>query len=158
MTKNLKWLIPVLSLFLTFCQKTDIATIQSFTIQAELQPYFNSFAAEALKRGVTVDITQVGGELTDIADAKVAGQCQYSSATGHHVLIDLPYWNTATALKREFVVFHELGHCLLNRTHLDDANADGTCASIMTSGSGGCKSVYTQLNRSSYLEELFLHK
>ncbi len=147
-----------MSLLLTFCSKMDVTTTQSFTIQSELLPYFQSFAVEGLKRGVTVDISQVGGALTDIADAKVAGQCQYSSATGHHVLIDLPYWITSTTLKREFVVFHELGHCLLGRTHLNDANADGTCVSMMNSGDGGCRSIYSQQNRSSYLDELFLHK
>jgi len=65
------------------------------------------------------------------------------------------FWETASFAEKEYVVFHELGHCALNRRHLDTKNADGTCLSMMQSGNGSCKMNYNAQNRSKYLDELF---
>lgn len=143
---------------LTFCAKEEDAITIDSTVQTELSPYFSSFASEALKRGVTVDVSQIGGKITNIAAEGVAGQCQHSASQGHQILIDPAYWSTASSLAREYVVFHELGHCALGRAHRNDSNANGTCASIMQSGSAGCKMVYTSQTRSAYLDELFLNQ
>jgi len=50
-----------------------------------------------------------------------------------------------------------LGHCVLNREHLDDADNQGNCVSIMTSGTGSCHINYTIATRKNLLDELFMH-
>ncbi len=56
---------------------------------------------------------------------------------------------------REFVVFHELGHCDLGRDHRDEAFDNGVCVSIMRSGLGDCRDYYHPRTREGYLDELF---
>jgi len=69
--------------------------------------------------------------------------------------IDATYWANATALEREFVIFHELGHCFLDRTHIDTKDVQGDCESMMHSGISGCQFRYTLASRVAYLDELF---
>ena len=70
-------------------------------------------------------------------------------------MIDIDFWNSASESAREMIVFHELGHCFLQRGHNDNKQDDGTCVSIMRSGKGGCIDFYTSSNRGSLLDELY---
>lgn len=36
-----------------------------------------------------------------------------------HILLDIEYWNESDDLDRESLIYHELGHCILNREHND---------------------------------------
>ena len=58
-------------------------------------------------------------------------------------------------MEKEFIIYHELGHCFLDRDHLDEANADGSCVSIMHSNPGVCFFELKSENREDYLDELF---
>lgn len=69
--------------------------------------------------------------------------------------MDETFWNTTSDRGKEFVVFHELGHCFLLRNHLEDTFLGGTCTSIMRSGTGSCRDNYGRLTRETYLDELF---
>jgi hypothetical protein len=128
---------------------------ETVNVDAELQPLFSSFSSEAQQRGMTLDMTNYTGMLTDLDEANVAAKCQTISNGQKRVLVDLGFWKTASTMQREMVVFHELGHCVLNRAHLDDARTDGSCFSMMQSGLGLCKMSYTDKTRSAYLDELF---
>ena len=122
-----------------------------------LQEYFDRFVVEGAARNVRVDYdsSRISGYLKIITQAGVIGQCAHSETKPNTVIIDQIYWNSATDLEKEFVVFHELGHCVLNREHLDEADNQGNCVSIMTSGIGGCHINYTMATRSKMLDELF---
>jgi len=130
--------------------------VEELNIDAELQPYFDRFIAEGASRGEEIDLVakRIEGFLLDIEEEDVAGQCSYSSSSTRKVNIDINYWNRATDLEKEFVVFHELGHCYLERSHLDE-EANRTCTSIMHSGTSGCRFRYNAITRNSYLDELF---
>jgi hypothetical protein len=56
---------------------------------------------------------------------------------------------------KEYIVFHELGHCVLNRPHTEDSFSNGVCSSIMRSGNGGCYDYYNRFTRQYYVDELF---
>ena len=73
----------------------------------------------------------------------------------NHVIIDANFWTAASDNSKEMIIFHELGHCFLERGHNDDKKSDGTCASIMRSGRGGCIDFYTKSNKAEYLDELY---
>ena len=123
----------------------------------ELQPYFELFAYEAELRGFTVDYEaeRIEGLLQDIPQSSIQGQCFHNEKKPKKVIIDTDYWSNAGKFEKEFIIFHELGHCFLNREHLDDAAADGSCISIMHSNPGVCFFDLNNENRTAYLDELF---
>jgi hypothetical protein len=126
-------------------------------VSPELQDYFDRFAVEAGLRGVSFDYERdrIEGYILDISERDVTGKCTYNTHDPDQITVDQYFWRQASDLEKEFLVFHELGHCFLNRTHLDDANPNGTCVSIMHSGLGDCRNAYNVSTRSEYLDELF---
>ena len=126
-------------------------------VEDELQIYFNRFAIEGRFREVDIDFESipVSARITFIDERFVAGSCSRHSGNPNQIEINTTFWNRANDLQREYVVFHELGHCYLNREHLEDENNDGSCVSIMASGTGSCREDYAVDTREAYLNELF---
>ncbi len=127
-------------------------------VATELVPYFERFEAEAAKRGMKVDLSSanIRGEIKEIEERHVAGRCSYSRFNNPRlVTIDESFWNRSSVLFKEFIVFHELGHCFLDRGHLETAFSNGVCVSIMRSGVGDCFDNYRQSTREGYIDELF---
>lgn len=159
-TGNKQTLRGILLLFVigalwSACSKDD--DVQYF-VDEPLQEYFDRFQAEAAQRGVTIDYDslQITGDIRIIAAQNVIGQCIHTEKEPNTVVIDKIYWDNATDLDKEFLVFHELGHCALGRGHIDDSDPQGNCVSIMTSGTGFCIIDYTQATRRRLLDELFM--
>ena len=125
-------------------------------VDNRLVSHFQEFENEAADRGFDFDLNALGitGVIEQIPEDGVAGTCQYGLHI-HHVTIDANFWNNASQNLREFVVFHELGHCVLNRDHEEGAFANGICISIMRSGLEDCRDAYNPNNRNYYLDELF---
>ena len=145
----LSWLVVLFST--TTCQKD---TEFQYFVQSELQPFFDKFQEEGTARGKILDMKTVSGVLGDLPSVNVLGRCEQSTLNGT-VTIDQAFWDKASYYEKEYVLFHELGHCVLDRRHLEDQRADGTCVSIMQSGTGGCRMSYNAQTRSAYLDELF---
>lgn len=139
------------------CEKEEDLQVDNLYIAPELQPYFDLFEEEAAARGLNYNLENANleGYLLRITEDDVVGQCAYNSDRPNRVTIDLTFWRRASSYNKEMVVFHELGHCVLGLGHNDDANADGTCVSIMHSGLGDCELNYNASNRETYLDELF---
>ena len=136
------------------CKKDETP---DYFVDAPLQPYFDRFEAEAAARGVTIDLEalQVSGDVRLIGTVNVIGQCVHTEKEPNTIIVDVVYWNSAEELEKEFLIFHELGHCALNRDHIDDSDGNGDCISMMTSGTGQCHINYTEATRSALLDELF---
>jgi hypothetical protein len=140
------------TILLYSCQKPK----SKYSAPPELDKIARSFVNEALKRGikinldssmVTLSFERLGihynGSCTPNADPKV-------------IIIDSFKWNTYDSTMKEFIVFHELGHCLLNRGHKNDTLKLGECVSIMREGLTSCNSNYADSAwRDFYLDELF---
>jgi len=154
-TKNTARWILILSVMIGSwsCNKDETELF----VADPLQEYFDRFQVEGAARNVTVDYvaSRVSGYLRIITQSGVIGQCAHNDTKPNTVIIDQIYWNTATDLEKEFVVFHELGHCVLNREHTDASDNQGDCISIMTSGTGSCHIEYTVATRTALLDELF---
>ncbi|MEL7121054.1 MAG: putative metallopeptidase [Bacteroidota bacterium] len=137
--------------------ETEVAVEGYPLVEEALWPYFERFENAARERGFVIDLNaaRVTGEIDVIDDDGVAGQCTYRSHAPNSVLIDQEFWDVASDLAKEYVVFHELGHCQLGREHREDAHANGTCVSMMRSGLGNCRDNYSRFTRVSYLNELF---
>ena len=129
-----------------------------FLIDAPLQEYFDRFKAEAALRNQVIDFEamMISGDVRLIGTPNVIGQCGHTEREPNVVIVDKFYWDSASDLDREFLIFHELGHCALGRGHLDDSDGQGHCISIMTSGTGLCNIDYTVATRTELIDELFM--
>lgn len=129
-------------------------------IDPELIDYVKRFENEAARRGFSIDVEKLGitVRLVDIPENHVAGRCYYNSNHPNRVQIDIPTYNAMSDLMREYVVFHELGHCVLGRGHTEATSASGTCQSIMASGTGSCRVHYSSGTRSRLVGELFRNR
>jgi len=128
-----------------------------FVVDEPIQEYFDRFVHEASLRNLDVAYatSQVDAQIGDITEPNVIGQCAWSQGHNHSITLDQNYWRNANDMQREFLVFHELGHCVLGRDHVDSEVANGNCMSVMSSGTGDCRVLYTQQNRINLLDELF---
>jgi hypothetical protein len=128
-------------------------------LNEELVPYYEAFRIEAEARGIVFDnsVEQIEGYIQNISYNGVAGACTRSSDPNRNrfIVVDKPYWNSATDMEKEFVVFHELGHCFLDRDHLNTTDGSGNCISIMASGTTGCNTNYLPSTRDEMIDELF---
>ena len=124
---------------------------------SELDPYFFKFEQEASARGLTIDLKELGvsGHIVAITDEHIAGKCKHSDTNPAMVMVDQEFWSSAHDLHKEYVIFHELGHCVLGRTHLNETLETGACKSIMASDNRVCGFDYSVENRKYYLDELF---
>lgn len=127
-------------------------------VHQALWTHFEVFEEEARERGYEVDLAQanIHGSIEVINDGDVAGVCSYGGGQRHRdVTIDKSFWNRASHNYREYIVFHELGHCFLFRDHYEACLTNRTYASLMRSGNGSCRDNYTASTRDYYINELF---
>lgn len=153
--KKFSFLAILLCLVLISCDNQP-----DFIIDPELQPYFDRFKEEAAARNVVIDFTNpmIEAEIVQIVNDGVLGQCVRQEGKNNLIHIQEDYWNsdTITDLDREFVIFHELGHCTLGKNHLNNADNDGNCTSIMYDGnSSQCVLDYNIDNREEMLDQFF---
>lgn len=147
----MKYLIFVVIFLLT----TACAKDNPIVVDPEFQPYLDAFEAEARKRNldITAALDKVSIVFEDISDATVSGRCNTQST---RVSIDSIWWMRLDLQERRHLIFHELGHCVLKRPHLDDQNDCLECQSYMRSGSYTCSANYYSDNwYTFYMDELF---
>lgn len=151
-------ILLVMSTSFQACQKENLILTNNNKVfpgvDTELWVFFNQFEEASAKRGIPVDLVAAGitGSIENLNIDNIAGMCTRNI---HHVTIDKTFWERSSSLRKELIVFHELGHCYLNLNHSDDAYPDGRCKSIMRSGMGACVDVYTYDSRKEYQDELF---
>lgn len=157
--KNMQWLkmsfgIIGLMLLLLACEKDEAD--YTVTVDEALVEYFELFIAEGAVRGVEVDLSGISGYIEQIERVNVAGNCTITSEGRREIRLDEVFWRSSTPTNREIVVFHELGHCYLDRGHDDTFNDEtNRCNSIMNSGRAPCSFNYFGPLRAAYLDELF---
>lgn len=126
-------------------------------VDSRLWSHFEDFESAAAERGISINLRDfnITGKIESIQDNGVAGTCTYGTHRPSDIVIDQQFWNRSSAIGREEVVFHELGHCYLMRGHTEETVQNNICASIMRSGTGNCFNAYSVINRDYYLDELF---
>jgi len=138
---------------------TEEQSVQEFPLVDEaLWSHFVAFEEAAEERGLQVELnaTTIRGTIEEIHEEDIAGTCTYGGRTNFRdVVIDESFWDNSSFLAREYIVFHELGHCFLGRDHEEGCLANRTYTSIMRSGLGNCRDNYNTTTREYYLNELF---
>ncbi|NND33374.1 MAG: hypothetical protein HKN76_12355 [Saprospiraceae bacterium] len=147
--KRITLLFLLVSLLLSCTKDNDI-------VDSTLQRYLDDFQDEASKRGfkVNYETKKIEARLELHDNNANLGWCTYNSDRPNAITINSIYWDVLNALEKEKLIFHELGHCVLNRPHYDVTRTDGKCISIMHSGQA-CSDDYNETSRSRYLDELF---
>ena len=115
-------------------------------VDPEFQPYVDKF----MELG---NITVAGIDMYfSPQSGNVIGMC-FVNGSYRDIEIDGVWWSTAGDLDREILIFHELGHCVLNRGHRNFTLQDGCGGSLMDSYHIGsyCYSKHYDY----YIEELF---
>jgi len=157
---RIQYVICLMLLLLSSCEIDPVTPepVEETQVVSPLEKYFLSFENEARKRNLIIDLAELDltAEISEINEDNVAGTCSYSSHFPNHITIDSSFWNNASDIIREMVVFHELGHCVLGQGHREETDVNGNCLSIMQSGTEGCRLLYDDLNRTYYLDEFFL--
>lgn len=126
-------------------------------VDSELWIYFYNFEKEAQKRGYDVSLrdADIIAYIEALNIGGPVGVCVYGVQEPSEIIVDEPFWERASDLRKELIVFHELGHCYLKRPHNEDTHSNGTCASIMRSGIENCVDNYNSSTREAYIDELF---
>ncbi|MEE9348516.1 MAG: putative metallopeptidase [Flavobacteriaceae bacterium] len=150
----MKKIIPfILILSFLSCSQDDYEN--SELNNTEFEPYFDFFIEEGIIRGQDYTNYNINFYLADIDFNNAVGLCyqQYE-----RIIIDREYWNNANEKDKEWLVFHELGHCLLNRSHRNEKSNSGDCLSLMKGreNSFDCsENLFSSLWRKYYIDELF---
>lgn len=131
----------ILLLLLVSCGNTSTNKDEKvYRVAQEFQPYVDKFEMDASKLGKHVKIDYLIIEfkkLDDLGKDKI-GACYTKDDGGGTptVYVDPEYWengvmnSTSTIIKnnpdlleaaREYIIFHELGHCILKHAHRDGA-------------------------------------
>jgi hypothetical protein len=176
--KSVKWSLLILALTIG-CKPEEINEPTVYNVDASLAKYVDKFFQEANTRGITISkenlIVKPAINTSDFTD--ICGKCTQNSKfpelqrTVEINMASSPCWKNISENDKEALVFHELGHCLLNRiAHKNDTFADGSPKSIMVANNtdlyGPC--IYTfdenptlcnKTNRRKYyIDELFDEK
>ncbi|GAB3503080.1 hypothetical protein [Emticicia fontis] len=162
-----KLLIALLLLFNLACGKNE-PVILVYEIDPQFLPHVTEFIKEAEKVGIIIKPENLRMTFkTDLA--KVCGDFTADKTGQRNIVINTRCWKTAPVQNREALVFHELGHCFLNRAHRDELTLSKEPVSIMyTYNQGpyepciypinGDNSCNKTSRRDYYIKELFNEK
>jgi hypothetical protein len=114
-------------------------------------PVFLSYISEFEKEvGVSASQIPIVFENVKAGGEQVVGTCNYYPG-GAEVYIDQKYWELASDECKKQLIWHELGHCALNRDHKDTIYRSFP-VSVMVSIISSC--FLTEENYQAYADEL----
>ncbi len=159
--KNIIVFFGAISLFLSCTDagnETENPTAV-YDVDPTFEPCVQKFIQEGAQRGQNIDFTDSGlrVEFSELALPNSAGFCRLGR---YDVEIDKSNWFRFSEQFRSYLLFYELGHCVLNRRHRNDRFADDTWKSIMrgdpfTGIENRFPVAYYGFREKQYLDELF---
>jgi len=160
MTKTRYLMVLICSGFLFF---TSCSDPHEYKVDSTFTDYLQRFETEAAARGLTLD-PQTTGLIIEFGNLSNndAGLTHYEKPI--RIQIDRTYWNAISSSAgadqmKEDLIFHELGHGLLNRDHLNTTLENGDWKSMMCGGDKvndrAWNINYRGVRRKYYIDELF---
>jgi hypothetical protein len=92
-------------------------------IGREFEPYVERFKLKGNEVGKPVSVNDLIVKFGQ-TEPKQDGVCETSDHTTPTIIINERAWRQMEDLGRESLMFHELGHCILGRSHVMIMNAD----------------------------------
>lgn len=114
----------ILALFLvTSCgKKQDDEIIKGgSSSEKDFQIYLETFEEKMHLAGVDAPMNEVTAVFADSLPNNAIGTCQTKIKK---ITISREYWEAVSEAHREQLMYHELGHCVLGRGHLNDYVGD----------------------------------
>ncbi len=132
--KKILFLLTVLFIFQN-CNKNPDVGAESGVLQIdpEFESYVQEFIEEGAKRGQDIDFSD-SGLIVEFSDFSVGSASGFCYVGEHHIVIDKTEWTALSENVRGFLLFHELGHCELNRGHTNVKFGNDVWRSIMRGG------------------------
>jgi hypothetical protein len=158
--KNLINIIIILiSVSLASCkgQISGPLSLKKSGVDAAFKPYLAMFLQEAKKYGKTYDSSKISITFTTKQSSEIGGICYMGTGV---IEINESNWNAPSMdiENREAIIFHELGHCLMNIYDHNDHSITTTdgypmkeslMATVLWNGNGYLN------NRETYIKNLF---
>jgi hypothetical protein len=126
--------------------KVDVGTFSS---------YVAKFENKSDQEGKPVRVTELIIQFGSMANPNERGVCVIDGENPPTITIDQANWDTMEESRREALLFHELGHCVLKQTHRNGTTGAGIPSSVMNTYLLDAE-VY-QLNEAYYTRELFVN-
>jgi len=120
-------------LFIASC-KTEEPELPNINVEEVFAPYVSSFIEEGSKRGFDIDFSDTGLSILFGNTPNASASCSEIAGEdwgSHQILVNKDVWKTLNDSLRQRLIFHELGHCELNRSHKNDKFEDGSWVSMM---------------------------
>ncbi len=141
----------------------DITQPIAYNVPAEFQVYIDSFLSAGQQRGIdsiAIDNLVVDWEAENENlvghTCAVCYKAKEVDSLQKYIIIKPDCWNGLNDHLKEVVMFHELGHCYLNRSHKSGNMGNGYVKSIMNKTmSEPLWADTTSYRRAYYLDELF---
>lgn len=97
----------------------------------DISEYVNRFETHGKKYyGDQSTVGNISYYFENMGFSEIAGYCQVDD-NEKKIVINSVSWSKYTDLEKEELLFHELGHCVLYRGHLNEVFPDDTPVSIM---------------------------
>ncbi|MEI6555738.1 MAG: hypothetical protein WCL70_09130 [Paludibacter sp.] len=156
--KNLVWTVFLVLIFFNSCKDPH-----EYRVDSSFNEYLNRFETEAAARGHNFNVKTDGLiiEFATLTNNRV-GLTHFE--TPIRIEVDKTYWSDVSKksgadMMKEGLIFHELGHGLLGRQHLNTTLENGDWKSIMCGGTKvdnrSWNINYHGVRRKYYIDELF---
>jgi len=99
-----------------------------YLVTGDFQPFIDNFSA--LYKEPIADLIVEFGD-TNYEANRVIGTCYYGTVP--RIVINSDFWERSSYYDKQVLLYHELGHCVLGRSHRDDLTVESRPLSIMNS-------------------------
>jgi hypothetical protein len=138
----LKYIVIILLLTAPACGKAPAVRVQELLYK---------FEDDAARYSLHVDTDTLTVKFVDTIDGRFVGACLLIT---REIWLVKSFWRRASGANQESLMYHELGHCLLDRGHNDNNNGPYGLPSSIMRRTGLQGDVY-ETYRDYYLKELF---
>ncbi len=106
---------------------------KQYNVPTDVEPFVQSFREIAQQRGQAIPADNLIITFGDPPSQNTCGQCNRDAGKTPRITLKIDdfCWKNASQQEREALVFHELGHCWLNRDHRNDRFPNGVYVSLM---------------------------
>ncbi len=150
----------VVTLYITACTKDQERGAEGrYDVDPALEPYVQAFVDEGAKRGHEIDFSESGLKI-EFSDRQLEFAGGFCYVGDYHIVINKSVWQDGFEDYKTRLIFHELGHCELNRSHKNDRFANQVWKSLMRGdplnpAERRIPVPFTGFRKEYYIDELF---